>query len=66
MQETTLIEQEQPVGSLNDPDSRARSDDDAVLLRSKANPGSTGPRGNARGDSNPQTHSAYHSGGQTD
>src|ERR1019366_2987792 len=51
---------------LNSPSTGTRSDDDAVLLRSKANPGRTGPRGNARGDSNPQTHSPYRGGGKAD
>ncbi len=39
MQETTLIEQEQPVGAINNPDTRSRSNDDAVLLWHKADPG---------------------------
>src|SRR5271166_4223474 len=51
---------------LNSPSTGARSDDDAVLLRSKANSGRTGPRGNARRDSNPQTHSPYRGGGKAD
>ena len=48
MQETNLIEQEQPVGAFSNPGTGSRSDDDAVLLRRKADPGGTCPSGNAR------------------
>ena len=66
MQETNLIEQEQPVGVLTAPVPAPAPTMTLCSYGSKANPGRTGPRGNARGDSNPQTHSPYRGGGKAD
>ena len=72
MQETTLIEQEQPVGGLTTsvpapaPTMTLCSYGTKLTREELALARMPAMGGNAGGDSNPQTHSAYRSGGQAD